>query len=452
MHSFNLSTLNPVKGLQGLAGGLGITSGLMGLGLAGAIGLGGINIVKAGMRDEVAGVRMETVFKDRARTLKPLLDRFAGKTPLSKNDLYAGAIKLKSSGMQTGNIINYLRMMGDVAGGDANRLSSVVTAVGRTHSRGYMQGEEFNMILDATGANLLKVIGELPKYNKSMDEMFKLMRQGGVTSQMVKEGFIELTKTGGQFGEMMQKVSETTQGKLTTIADRIDSIMVTLSKKAHPFIHKVLDKVEWYLNRAWDSHPEPLRDKNLIPFLKDNYKKGDTWETLRDRIIEKKLLDVGSLGGSLKENWKLLKRDDVIEDLKEKEGGIYWFTTNSAEYDRLREKYRGKLPEILSKETKASILDDNLKGLFVENVMGKKNFNPPVKTTKTAKKDTDKPIKDVYDSISTEQVQNITINIQQMNGINAPNLSTVGNEKVIEGVNELKPVISGVLSTIGVSI
>ena len=113
----------------GLGAGLGI----------GALGIGAINEYR---QDEVARIKMQTIFKGADEYLLPRLNRLASKTPLTRKNLYQTAQTLGAYGIDPTKITDITRRIGDISGGDPYKMQSVATAYGRVQSMGFLQGQE----------------------------------------------------------------------------------------------------------------------------------------------------------------------------------------------------------------------------------------------------------------------------------------------------------------------
>ena len=260
-----------------LLGQFGITPKMLGWGGAGIAAYKfGKASINAAMADERAEIKMRTIFKDHSLYLKPQLDKLAARTPLSKDNLYASSITLGASGMQAGNIANMLRRLGDIAGGDPYKLQTVATAYSRTFAMGNLQGQEKNMIMDATGANLLKEVASLT--GESVSDVANRMRQGKVSIDEVTAAIEKMTDVGGKFYRGMESMSRTTIGQISTLKDNWNSFLIQFGKAGQPVVNPVLQGATWGLQQFTPDYSSRIGSKGLGALVKSAVASGLTRE------------------------------------------------------------------------------------------------------------------------------------------------------------------------------
>lgn len=147
------------------------------------------------------------------------LKDFAATTPFSINGLGDASKTLLAFGQSSSEVIPTLKMLGDVAMGNEEKLQSLARAFGKVESQGRLTGEELNMMIDA-GFNPLKEISEMT--GKSIAELRKDMEKGAISADMVAEAFKRATSEGGQFFGMTQAQGKTFNGVMSTLRDTID--------------------------------------------------------------------------------------------------------------------------------------------------------------------------------------------------------------------------------------
>ena len=147
------------------------------------------------------------------------LKDFAATTPFSISGLGDASKTLLAFGQSSSEVIPTLKMLGDVAMGNEEKLQSLARAFGKVQSQGRLTGEELNMMIDA-GFNPLKEISEMT--GKSISELRKDMEKGAISADMVTEAFKRATSEGGQFFGMTQAQGKTFNGVMSTLRDTID--------------------------------------------------------------------------------------------------------------------------------------------------------------------------------------------------------------------------------------
>jgi tape measure domain-containing protein len=153
-----------------------------------------------------------------AQSLLAKLADFAKKTPFTMTDLASNAQLLLNYGVSAGAIMPSLQALGDVAAGDAEKFSRLALAFGQTQAKGRLMGQEVLQMTEA-GFNPLQVISKAT--GRSMLQLSKDMEEGKISAQMVSQAFALASGPGGKFHGMMDKMSATTRGLLSTLLDSV---------------------------------------------------------------------------------------------------------------------------------------------------------------------------------------------------------------------------------------
>jgi tape measure domain-containing protein len=206
--------------LQRPSSGGGIGGMLPGGGLAmvAGAGLGAGALIGGIIKDEMNAVSLEvlTGSKEAGQKMLSNLKGFAAATPYSQGDLIGGATMMKSFGISNDNIIPSLKMIGDVAMGDANKLNSLSLAYSQVMSTGKLQGQDFLQFVNA-GFNPLNELSKTT--GKSMAQLKEEMSKGGISARDVAMAFQSATSEGGLFYGMTERMSQTLGGRLSTLKD-----------------------------------------------------------------------------------------------------------------------------------------------------------------------------------------------------------------------------------------
>lgn len=140
----------------------------------------------------------------------------AAKTPLTTEALTDGARTLLGFGESADEVVNDLKLLGDITGGDAQRMQSLTLAFAQVGSTGRLAGQDLLQMVNA-GFNPLAIMSE--KTDKSMAQLKKEMSEGKITFNDVKQAMIDATSEGGRFNGMMEKQSQTLEGLKATNQD-----------------------------------------------------------------------------------------------------------------------------------------------------------------------------------------------------------------------------------------
>lgn len=220
-----------LKGFQGdLVGGANpavemLTGALKKLAAPAAIALVGKKLVDLGKQAVDTAAKFESLAvsfevltggAEAGQRLTNQIVELASKTPLTTEALTSGARTLLSFGESAEEVVNDLKLLGDITGGDVQRMQSLTLAFAQVGSTGRLAGQDLLQMVNA-GFNPLETMAQ--KTNKSMAQLKKEMSEGKITFNDVKQAMIEATSEGGRFYGMMDKQSQTLEGRLSTLAD-----------------------------------------------------------------------------------------------------------------------------------------------------------------------------------------------------------------------------------------
>jgi tape measure domain-containing protein len=164
-----------------------------------------------------------------ARDMLKSLKEFANNTPLEFSDIRDATQTLVNFGMSGADAIATIKRLGDVSGGNADKLNSLAIAFGQVQSQGKLTGQDLLQFINA-GFNPLKEISD--KTGESMASLKERMSEGAITSQMVADAFKSATSEGGQFYGMLEKQADTLAGKQSTLNDAFDTFLGKMTEAA----------------------------------------------------------------------------------------------------------------------------------------------------------------------------------------------------------------------------
>lgn len=165
---------------------------------------------------------------DKATAMLAEMKSFADATPFTPQQIRDAGKVLLQFGVDAGSVMDTVKMLGDVSGGDAEKMNRLALAFGQISSAGRLQGQDLLQLINA-GFNPLQVISE--KTGESMADLKTKMEHGGISSQAVADAFQAATSEGGQFFGMMERRSKTFSGLMSTLTGDIDSALGTLGAK-----------------------------------------------------------------------------------------------------------------------------------------------------------------------------------------------------------------------------
>lgn len=238
------------------------TSSISTLGTAlGALGVGfgaiqlvdiGKQALKASSNFEQANISFEVMLgsAEKAQKLVNEIQNMANVTPFETQDLLDSAKVLMNFGIQLQDVLPDLKMLGDISGGNKEKMNSMTLAFAQMSSAGRLMGQDLLQMVNA-GFNPLQQISE--KTGKSMAVLKDEMSEGKISVQMVKQAFIDATSEGGRFYGMMDKQSQSLEGMSSTMSDAYTLMTRSISDMALPALKEQVGEVTNVINATTDN-------------------------------------------------------------------------------------------------------------------------------------------------------------------------------------------------------
>ena len=201
--------------------------------------------IKLASEAESAGIQFEVLtgsIEGAANMVQGLRD-LAASTPLNVTDTQKAARTMLSFGVSAESILPTLKQLGDVTGGNSQRFEMMSLAFAQVSAAGRLMGQDLLQMVNA-GFNPLQEISR--KTGESLVELKKRMEDGGISSREVADALKSATSEGGLFFGMIDRMSETTEGKMAKMRDTIDSIKRDLGEGLLPIVNQVLDASSVY--------------------------------------------------------------------------------------------------------------------------------------------------------------------------------------------------------------
>ena len=229
-------------------------------GLAGKVGLAfsAWQIPKYAIQSAAQLERLQAQFEvmlgsaGKAERMIADIQKLAAATPLESMGITESVKTLVQFGVAGENAIDTVRQLGDVAGGDQERLSRMALAYGQVVAAGKLQGQDLLQFINA-GFNPLKVMVENAtkfglKAGTSMGDLRKMMEKGQISAEMMGQAFVIATSKGGMFYQNMEKQSKTLGGLWSTM---VDNIQLSLVAAVQPLIPMLKELVDWVGQIDW---------------------------------------------------------------------------------------------------------------------------------------------------------------------------------------------------------
>ena len=241
----------------------------------GAIGIGTLTAAVALLVREFSKVEdAEAAFTPllggakKAKELVDALNKTAASTPFQFENLAAATSQLLP--VMNGDIentIKTLRMLGDTAGGNAQKLDSITRGFTKAMLKGKVDMESLNMIAEAG----------VPIFTELADSMgvkvnaafFKMISAGKVATTDLTKAFEKMTNKGGVFFKGMDIASRTTSGMFSTFKDNVSLTAAELGGVLAPTIKEMIAGATKMAQRIreWVRNNRELISSKFIEFV-----------------------------------------------------------------------------------------------------------------------------------------------------------------------------------------
>lgn len=177
------------------------------------------------------------------------ITELANVTPFTRTELLDSAKLMLNFGIANEKILPNLKMIGDISGGNAVKMHLMTLAFSQSSAAGRLMGQDLLQMINA-GFNPLQEISK--KTGLSMAVLKDKMEKGAISTNMVEAAFKDATTEGGRFFGMMDKQSQTFEGRLSTLRDKAEIWATFVGQKLNEKLSPILDKSIELLDRLVD--------------------------------------------------------------------------------------------------------------------------------------------------------------------------------------------------------
>lgn len=179
------------------------------------------------------------------------LQRKAASTPFELPSLTGAANKLLQYGVAADSVLSTLDMLGDISGGNAQKLDALANVFGQMSSTGRLTGGDLLQMINA-GFNPLQEIAA--RTGKDIKTLKKEMEMGDVDAETAIQAFRDATSEGGRFFGMMQKQGKSAKGLMASLRDAWGMNQLAFGKpvleSVKPLLEDAIGLVERMRDRA----------------------------------------------------------------------------------------------------------------------------------------------------------------------------------------------------------
>lgn len=137
-------------------------------------------------------------------------------------------------------VVDDLKRLGDVAGGDKNKLATLATVFGQINSLGKLQTQDWKQLINV-GYNPLIEIQKLT--GKSMESLQKAMSDGTLKMDLVRKALVMATSEGGRYYQMTEKLAATSAGAFERMKGSVSESMYAMYNILSPMLVPLFDGI-----------------------------------------------------------------------------------------------------------------------------------------------------------------------------------------------------------------
>lgn len=215
---------NVYRGMRKLRGMLfNVKTAVLSFGAA----IGAVGLVRKATRlaaeAESMQVSYATFLKSMDKAQKTLreLDKFSKATPFQPVEVKEAGKQLLAFGFEAEKLMDYIRVIGDLAAGSQKPMNDFVDILGKVRASGVASMADVNRMADR-GVPIYQNLAKAMDVAK--EEVRDLVSTGKVGFPEMWKAVRMATEEGGLFAEAAEKLSKTTEGKLSTLRGNIDEI------------------------------------------------------------------------------------------------------------------------------------------------------------------------------------------------------------------------------------
>jgi tape measure domain-containing protein len=208
--------------------------------IAAATGAAIAGAVKAAAKVEDMRAAYTTLLgsQEKAAELVKRINKEAATTPFEIESISASMNKLLP--LFKGNsdaAVKAFRMIGDTAGGNAEKLATLTDAYAKVQMKGKASMSELNRISNA-GVPIFDALSQ--KFGITAEELFEMSKNGDITAEHLTDAFKSMTSEGGTFFNGMENSSDTFNMRLLGLQENVGLVAAEIGEKFLPGLKDVL--------------------------------------------------------------------------------------------------------------------------------------------------------------------------------------------------------------------
>lgn len=160
------------------------------------------------------------------------------KNTILGKEVFKNAQTMMGFGFDSTEVIDNMKMLGDVSMGDTEKFQSLTLAFSQIRAAGKLQGQDLLQLVNA-GFNPLEQMAK--RTGKSIGELKDEMGKGNISFADVQQAFKDATGEGGKFDNMLSKIADTPAGKMKQLEGAWGEFKIKAGTAFMPLVSMALD-------------------------------------------------------------------------------------------------------------------------------------------------------------------------------------------------------------------
>jgi tape measure domain-containing protein len=154
------------------------------------------------------------------------MQQLAVQTPYNLRQMVDISQTLLAMGVPFEDVTNSMRMLGDVAAGDVDRLRRLTLAFSEVVAEGKLTGQRMRQFA-AAGVGVADIAQTM---GIPVPQLREMMREGAVPAQAVIDTLERITSAGGRFFQMSERQAKTVAGAWSNLIDKLEILGAKLGQ------------------------------------------------------------------------------------------------------------------------------------------------------------------------------------------------------------------------------
>lgn len=247
MHDLGNASANAGQQMGGMSNAI---SGLGGMLASAGLAIGAAEILNLGKSAIQSAINYETlsvqfeVFlgsAEKATEVLANLNKFSIETPFTPDQVNAAGRSLLAFGFTAEQLIPTMKQVGDISAAVGKDFNELATIYGKARTAGTLYAEDINQLTEAG----VPIIEELSKVmGVQADQVKKLGSEGKLHFSDLEKAFANMTSEGGRFNGMMDKMSQSTAGLMSTIEGKLQDELRAIGQAMLPTVRIIAEGFE----------------------------------------------------------------------------------------------------------------------------------------------------------------------------------------------------------------